>query len=314
MKYMNLPGTDVKISRIALGCDVFGSSLDRDSSYELMDYYAENGGTILDTAHIYGDFGNSERHASEKTVGRWLRDRGMTGKMRISTKGAHPRVETMTVGRCSRQEILDDIDGSLECLGIDRIDVYWLHRDDTALDAGEILETLAELVKTGRCRCFGVSNWHGARIDEANEYAEKRGLPKICCSQIQYALADVNPQTIDQTLVKMDGREFDYYRGSKLPVFAFSSQGKGYFSKLAEGSLSDGVKRMYDNPKNAANYEVLKRLSAENGYTVGQNAVAYLLSNPYFQVIPILGCKKTAQLKESMTTPGEPINFELFQR
>lgn len=175
------------------------------------------------------------------------------------------------------------------------------------------METLAGLVKSGKARCLGVSNWRAERIKAANDYAEKNSLPKIYTSQIEYSLAQVNLDAIDNTLVVMDEIEFAFYRDAKMPVFAFTAQAKGYFDKLAADKLTETTIKRYTNDINSRNFEILKRLSESNGRGLTQNSIAWLRSNPCFDVIPIIGCRNLAQLEDSVGGIGYKIDFAEFE-
>ena len=306
----------VSVSEIVLGTDGYGVSRSEELSFELMDRYIELGGNTLDTAHVYGDFTPPRRHVVEKTIGKWLASKPSSFRERvvIATKGAHPLPgHPMTESRLSRNDIMTDMDESLECLGLAGVDIYWLHRDEVSRPVGEIMETLAELAESGKTKCVGVSNWRGTRIREANEYAETHGLPKIAASQIEYSLPQVNVGVIDQTLVVMDKTEFDFYSGTRMPVFAFTSQGKGYFDRLKRGNLDQKVSERYTNETNTRNAVIMDCLCAENGHSPTQNSLAWLRSNPNFEVLPIIGCGSIAHLEDSMGSTGYSVDFDMFE-
>ena len=306
----------IMASELALGTASFGTGISEDESFALIDRFIEYGGNVLDTASVYGDFQPPNRHLSEKTIGKWLKDKpaSVRDNVLIATKGAHPLPGTpMTMPRLSKTEIENDINSSLECLGVDYIDIYWLHRDDTRRGVEEIMETLAGIVKSGKARCLGVSNWRADRIKAANEHAAQNGLPKICTSQIEYSLAQVNLEAIDSTLVVMDEKEFAFYRDEKMPVFAFTAQAKGYFDKLAADKLNEMTIKRYTNDINSRNFEILKNLSESNGRGLTQNSIAWLRSNPCFEVIPIVGCRTIAQLEDSVGGIGYKVDFAAFE-
>ena len=316
-KIQIVPG--VAVSELVLGTDNFGvdqAGKPEDLAFELMDRYFELGGNTLDTAHVYGDFIPPRRHVSEKTIGKWLRSKPSSFRRNvvISTKGAHPLPGTpITQSRLSPDDINTDMDESLECLGVDRVDIYWLHRDEISRPVGGIMETLAGLVEAKKTVCFGVSNWRGSRIKEANEYAEAHGLPKIAASQIEYSLPQVNVDVIDSTLVVMDRTEFAFYSETGMPVFAFTSQGKGYFDRLKKGNLDEKVSARYTNAINARNAKVMDALCGVNGLSPTQNSVAWLRSNPCFEVLPILGCGSVPHLEDSVGAAGHYVDFDLFE-
>ena len=154
------------------------------------------------------------------------------------------------------------MDESLKRLGTDYVDIYWLHRDDENLPVDGIMETLSKLVKTGKTRYIGMSNWTAERIDEANRCAEREGLPKLCASQIQYSMAVPNVENNDPTLVLMNDQEYEYFKNHDLTVFAFASQAKGFFSKLYAGgveNLSPKARERYLNEESLKRYQRIRQ-------------------------------------------------------
>ena len=301
MKYDILNGTEDKISRIALGTDVYGSVLDCETSISLLDNYCELGGNVIDTASVYG---GEDEHISEKLIGRWLKSKGNRDKLFISTKGGHPKTSDMSISRLSPQEIESDIDKSLQNLGVDYIDIYWLHRDDISVRSDIIMDTLDSLVKRGKTRYIGMSNWTCGRIDGANAYAEKNGKAKIISSQIQYSAAHAVVENNDPTLVLMNDEEYDYFSSHDLSVFAFASQAKGFFSKLANGgtgALSEKARDRYLSDINMEIFNRIKTVAKNHNATVGEIVIASLICNNAFQTIPIIGCKNITQLTETLS-------------
>ncbi len=301
MIYKILNNTDLKVSAVALGTDVYGSELDKVQSYALLDFFAENGGNLIDTALVYANWIPGEKSRSEKLIGEWMKERQNRHELVISTKGAHP--EIMSVSRLLREDILGDIEQSLKHLKTDYVDIYWLHRDDENLPVEPIMDTLSEIVKSGKARYIGMSNWTYKRIDKANEYAQKNNLPLLMGSQIQYSAAIPNIENNDPTLVLMNDNEYDYFKKTKLNVFAYASQAKGFFSKLHSGgeeNLSQKAKERYLNSESLKRYEIIKGIAEKTGHSVGEIAIGVIANNPNFTTIPIVGCKNINQLKESM--------------
>src|SRR2546423_9383219 len=116
MKKVNVPKTDLHASTLVLGTDYFGSTVDRDLSMQLMDRYLEAGGNVIDTAELYARWIPGGEHQSEKVIGEWLRDRRVRDQIILSTKGAHPRLDSMEVPRMSKAEIQSDLELSLRRL------------------------------------------------------------------------------------------------------------------------------------------------------------------------------------------------------
>ncbi|MCM3628478.1 aldo/keto reductase [Paenibacillus glycanilyticus] len=182
-----------------------------------MDAYVASGGNMIDTAEVYANWLPGTQSISECTIGNWMKSRGNRNNLIVTTKGAHPRLPTMEISRMSREEITEDVDGSLRRLQVDTIDLYWLHRDDRNRHAGEILDTLNNLVKEGKIRYFGCSNWTANRIQEAQLYAESHGLQSFSANQPMWSLASVDPSAMeDRTLVVMDEELLHLHRLDQL--------------------------------------------------------------------------------------------------
>ena len=152
MNKISIPKTDLHASTLALGTDYFGSTVSRDLCMELMDHYIEAGGNVIDTAESYARWLPGGEYQSEKVIGEWLRERRTRDQIVLSTKGAHPKLESMDVPRLSKAEIQADLDSSLQRLGVEHIDLYWLHRDSPGYPVEEILESLETFRKAGKIK------------------------------------------------------------------------------------------------------------------------------------------------------------------
>lgn len=130
MKYKHIPNTDLDPSVICLGTVSFGTSLDTSTAFQLLDTFVEHGGNFIDTAHIYGAWVPDGLGLSEKIIGRWVKERGLKENIIVATKGAHPLLSAVHIPRLSPQDILADLDASLQCLQRESLDLYWLHRND----------------------------------------------------------------------------------------------------------------------------------------------------------------------------------------
>ena len=313
MKYIRLNGTCEKISAVALGTDVYGTDLDSKTALSLLDEYSYLGGNVIDTASVYG---GEDEQISEKLIGSWIKEKNNRSKLFISTKGGHPRTSTMHISRLSKDEINKDIETSLKNLKTDYVDIYWLHRDDESLPAEPILDTLAELVKSGKTRYIGLSNWSHKRIDEINRYAKNHNLPLIISSQIQFSLAKLVSKDYDPTLVIMDDLEYDYFKNHNMSVFAYASQAKGFFSKIASGGVGNLSKKAHDRYYSEYNmkvFERIKKVSEKRVISIGETVIAGLVNNPHFQTIPIVGCKNISQLRESLRGADTSLSFEEYE-
>ncbi len=283
---------------IALGSSEFGGRTPESAARELMDEYVALGGNFIDTARVYGDFVTPRNGESEKVIGRWMRDRGLRDRIVLSTKGGHPPLDRMTRSRLSREEVRQDLRESLEDLGTDHTDLFFLHRDDESRPVGEIMETLQSLLDDKSTRLCGVSNWKPARIREANAYALSHGLTPLGANQPQFSLAK-RERLGDPTLTAMDGETWRLHRDTGLPCCCFSSQAKAFFTRLdrdGEEGLPEKLKRDLLTPENRAIYGRIKRVMEETRLSAGAVALAYLTCQP-FPTFALAGASRPEQVR-----------------
>ncbi len=294
----------LNVSRLVLGTDYFGSGVPREESFRILDDYVAASGNMLDTARFYADWVPGGHGASERTLGEWLRDRpGLRERVLIATKGGHPPLENMHTSRLHLEEVRRDLDLSLRTLGVDSIDLYWLHRDDESQPVERIMDMLAAVAATGAVRALGVSNWRAERILAANRYAERHGLPKLSASQLQWSLAVSSAEAQeDDTRVVMDEAELARYQQHQFPVMAYTAQAKGFFSRPLEGpgAANDKSQRWFTNPVNLARRERVQQLARRSGLTPTQIALGYVLSHP-LPALALIGPRHLHQLHDSLT-------------
>ncbi len=305
MKYKKICEELKPVSEIILGTDVYGSIVVPDNeAFVLMDKYRELGGNCFDTARMYSVWFSPDMYgASERTIAKYIKSRNCRNDVIISTKCGHPPIDDMYANRLTYSEITKDVDESLRDLGIDYIDILWLHRDNAMADLNEVMETLTTLKKQGKILSFGASNWTAQRISEANELSSKNGGGVFIASQTKYSLAKTSDEyNDDPTLVEYKDANEKAFDKLGLPMFAFASQGKGIFSKLNDSNLKDEdkAKIRYFSEDNLERARRLFSLSQELGLTPAQLSLAYLTYQPCFDVFPIVGCKSPAQLLDSI--------------
>ena len=304
MKTIPIPNTNLTPSALCLGTSNFGATIAQADAFTLLDAFVDLGGNFLDTAEVYANWlPELPRSISERTLGAWLTQRGNRDRMFIGTKGAHPDLATMHISRLAPADILHDLHGSLARLQTDVIDLYWLHRDDESRPVGEIIETLAAEVKAGKIRAFGCSNWRTARTQEAWSYATQQGLPGFVANQPLWSLAQPNPAAFGMPgLAGMDAQMFAFHQQSRWAVIPYTSQARGFFSKLVahgEAGLKEGERKAYLNETNRQRAARAAALAQHHGVTVAQIALAYLINQP-IPTIPVIGCHTLAQLADSM--------------
>ena len=282
---------------LALGTAPFGTGIPRDTAFSIMDAYADLGGNLLDTAAVYG------MGVSEQVIGDWMRSRALRNNMVISTKGGHPSLPDWS-RRISDREIRSDLEASLRYLQTDRVDIYFLHRDDEEQPVEAIMPILDRLVREGKTRLIGASNWTASRICEANDFARQNGMAEFSVSQIFHNGAVINKEGVyDPTLVAMDDIQHAGYAENGMPVMAYTAQAQGLFSHIRDKGyegLSEGMAKTYLNPATRARAEKILAVSAEAGLSPTAVSLAYLLHDEAVKTYPILGISRPERLTEAM--------------
>lgn len=298
--------TRVIPSRICLGTGSFGSEISRRDSFAVLDAFIEAGGNFIDTAHIYAAWVKGAWGASERTIGEWLRAHGARDAVVLGTKGGHPPLDDMKRARCGKADVEQDLNESLERLGVDTIDVYWLHRDDPERPVGEIIEALAGLMRDGRIRCYAASNWTTARMDAGNVYSAEHYLPPLVANQSGWALADhETDHTSPSPMRYLDESMRLWHVQRNFPMVAYTSQAKGYFGESNAAWAKTGFNgpppkgREFDTPANRRRLLKAINFAQQKGCTVNQIALAYLLHQP-FPTFPIIGTSNPDRIRDVM--------------
>jgi aryl-alcohol dehydrogenase-like predicted oxidoreductase len=303
MRYVQIPGTDLKPACISLGTGNVGDTVDKPLAFRIFDAYVDLGGNFIDTAKVYSDWALGERSASEKTIGEWMLQHHTRNKIVLATKGGHPGLEAMLTPRLSPAEILGDLEDSLHHLQVDVVDLYYLHRDDPERPVEEMLETLDAQVKAGKIRYYACSNWRTQRIQEAQEYACSHGLRGFVASQVLWNVGVLDPKGIgDPTISWMDDDMWLYHSQCGMAAMAYTAQANGFFQKMLNDKIDEidpKLLRMYDYAVNIKRFWRMKRLMAEEALSITQVLLGYLTSQP-FPTFPVVGCRSVAQLEDCM--------------
>ncbi len=259
----NLGHSDLKISRISLGCVTFGREIGREESFAIMDYALEKGMNYFDTAEAYGN------GASEMIIGSWLKERNTRSKIYLGTKILPPY---------SPEKIIQSCENSLERMQISEIDLFQLHAfHETALNP-KVLLAFDKLIKDGKVRYPGVSNFSQEQLTGFLKMQKELGLNQICSLQNNHNLAIQNLGT--QTL--------EFCRQEGIGSISFSPLGAGFLTgkykssipKGARFNLQPGHQGLYFNRDGAMALEKLEAASAETGISKVELALAWVLNNP----------------------------------
>ena len=319
LRKIALHKTDLNVSQLCLGTNMFGTAQPADKAKGILDAFFAGGGNFIDTAHSYGDWiANGPNAASERTLGELLKDRAR-GSFVLATKGGEFDYRKGDwAPRVNPADIQSDLSQSLELLGVDFIDLYWLHRDDASRPVNEIIDALIGHQQAGRIRHFGCSNWTVARIREAQAYASSIGHNGFIASQPMWGLGEPDRNAMLQ--YAPGGYYKDGYRElheAGMTMIPYSGQSRGIFSKLAAGvtveTMAPDIAALYFNEINQRKVAVLKSIAAAHAASVSDIVLAYMTSQ-LLPTVPIIGCSSVAQLQESMKAAAIVLNADELQR
>jgi aryl-alcohol dehydrogenase-like predicted oxidoreductase len=309
MHYGAIPGVAKPVARLILGTMII-SAQEPDRSFALLDAVFEMGGNALDTAHVYAG-GNSERG-----IGQWMRARGNREQVVIISKGCHHNADRK---RVTSFDLAADLHDSLARLQTDYVDIYLLHRDDPSVPVGSIVEALNEHRRAGRILAFGGSNWTHERIQAANDYAIAHGLQPFTASSPNYGLAEQVLDPWGPGCVTLSGPQNaaarSWYHDSQMPVLAYSSLGRGFFSGRitpenfgeTRDSLDKACLTAYCHDVNFRRLERAMVLARERGATVPQIALAYILNSP-LNVFPLIGAATGEEFAQNLAALDLPLS------
>lgn len=300
MRYVTIPKTDLKVSPVCMGTVYYGSTTSIGDSFAQMDRFIHCGGNFLDTARLYADWlPDAERNASEKTVGRWLKERRNQDSVVVATKGGHPLVGSRKP-TLERNDLIHQVEESCRNLNLDTIPLYYLHRDDVLLPVEYIMDTLFTQQDRGLLRYLGCSNWCAERVAAANAYAAKCGRSGFVAISNRWSLAKCIEGAGDDTLVDMNESLYNLHKDTGIAAIPFSSTAGGYLSKLAEGkNIRESQKECYGLPENDVLALRAKTLAEEKGVKVSQLAISYFYSQP-FTAIPVTAFSNNQQMDETV--------------
>jgi aryl-alcohol dehydrogenase (NADP+) len=300
MKHVQFGRTGLRVSRLCLGTMTFGLQCDEAQSIAIMDAAADGGIDFLDTADVYplgGDTSTVGR--TEEIVGRWLK--GKRDDFILATKcfgqmGAKPWRQGM-----SRKRIVEAIDASLKRLDTDYIDLYQLHGFDPATPIDEALEGLDSIVKAGKARYVGVSNWMAHRLARALGRSEVRNLVRIDSVQPRYNLLFRMFERDLLPLCQEEGVAVIPYNpmAGGLLTGKHDREGAQQGGRFTLGRAGAMYQARYWHEREFETVEALRGMAAEAGMSLARLSVAWVLSNPAI-TSPIIGASRSDQLADSV--------------
>jgi aryl-alcohol dehydrogenase-like predicted oxidoreductase len=312
MEYRSMGSTGLRVSALCLGAMTFGRESDENTSFEMLNRFVEAGGNFIDTANVYS------HGISEQILGRWLEGQPRDNLV-IATKVRFPMGDGPNEGGLSRKHILSSVDASLRRLCTDYIDLYQVHNWDSATPLEETLGTLDMLVKSGKVRYAGVSNYGGWQLQKAIDISRQHRWEPFSCLQPLYNLLD---RDIEWELV---------------PVCLNEGLGIIPWSPLRGGWLTGKYRRDMDAPPEGTRVQVAEEMgwgenwttynnehtwkvvdtllavAEERGKSPAQVALNWLLQRPGVTA-PIIGARSMEQLVDNLGAAGWSLSAEQMER
>jgi aryl-alcohol dehydrogenase-like predicted oxidoreductase len=309
MEYRLLGGSGCAVSELALGTLTFGNETSEADSHAQLDRFVEAGGTLVDTADVYGDT------RSEEIIGRWLSSRpGARDTVVLATKGRFPTDETPNGHGLSRRHLAFALEASLRRLNVETIDLYQLHSWDPLTPIAETLRFLDDAVRSGKILYVGLSNFTGWQLQKAVDIADAQGLARPVTVQPQYNLLARATEWEIVPACQAEG----------LGLLAWSPLASGWLTgKYRRDEPPAGGTRAAENADlgmkiwNQRGHleqtwqvlDVVRKVAAERGVSMSQVAITWLLSRPAISAV-ILGARTLRQLEENMAAAGVRLSEE----
>jgi 1-deoxyxylulose-5-phosphate synthase len=315
MEHANLGRTGLVVSRICLGTMTFGLQCDESTSSAIMDAAAEGGVNFFDTADVYPLGGGLDTVGrTEEIVGGWLKAK--RSDFIVATKCVGPTGRNRWDQGMSRKHILDAIDGSLRRLGTDYVDLYQLHGYDRRTPLDEALEALDIVVRSGKARYVGVSNWLAYQVARAVGRSEAKGIVRIDSVQPRYNLLF---RQIERELLPACDEEgigvipYNPLAGGVLTGKHDRNDAPEEGTRFTLGRAGEMYRDRYWHERQFDTVDALGAVAPQAGMSLTTMAVAWVLANPVI-TSAIVGASRPEQLEQSLAAAQGPLDHELKVR
>jgi aryl-alcohol dehydrogenase-like predicted oxidoreductase len=285
---IQIKNTNLSVSPLCLGGNVFGWSADQDQSFAVLDAFVEAGGNFIDTADVYSAWKEGNQGGeSETIIGNWMKARGNRDQLVIATKvGMWDKQKGLSAGN-----IRSALDGSLSRLQTDHVDLYYSHEDDSAIPLYETLGTYNELKTAGKIQHAAASNYSIARLREAAHVSESHGYTKYVAVQNKYNVLDRAEfeREISPGIAGLGIHSIPYYGLAR----GFLS-GK-YQLGITVDSMRAGGAAEYQNDRGWATLQAVENIAQELGTNPSAVSLAWLRAK---DSLPIASARTVEQLRE----------------
>jgi aryl-alcohol dehydrogenase-like predicted oxidoreductase len=293
MEKRRLGRSDLEFAPIVLGGNVFGWTADEPTSCRILDAFLDAGFSAIDTADTYSRFAPGNKGGeSETIIGNWMQARGNRARVLVFTKVGHEMARDRK--GLSKRYIKAEIEQSLKRLRTDHIDLYQSHRDDPSVPMAETMEAYAELIREGKVRVIGASNFSVARLRESLEVSRAQGWPRYESLQPGYNLYD---------RADFEGGLEEFCLSEQIGVIPYYGLAAGFLTGKYRSTADLGVSprgaraKSYLNPRGFRILDALDRVASAHDRSLAAVALAWLMARPAITA-PIASATSTAQVKE----------------
>jgi aryl-alcohol dehydrogenase-like predicted oxidoreductase len=307
MKTVSIGRSGLTAVNAPLGAMWLGTKQNRDESFALFDHYVARGGNFIDTANIYAHWlGDPWKGGESETVlGEWMKARGNRAGLVVSTKVGHAYPGTERT--LDPKVIHDECDRSLRRLQTDHIDIYFAHVDDLTTPPEATLEAFAGLIKAGKVRAIGASNFTTGRLAAINAMAVATGLPRYEILQPRYTYLRPRHDAQFGAQLSLTAEMDDYCRGNEISIMPFSSGLGGAYNARPDRPLP----AQYASADSTARLAVLRAVASELSTTPHQIVFAWLAAKG---TLPLIAGSTNAQLDESLDALDQPLTADQLYR
>jgi aryl-alcohol dehydrogenase-like predicted oxidoreductase len=306
MQYRRVGTSGLQVSRLGLGTMGFGTSVDEIDAEEQLSVFLDAGGTLVDTAPIYGD------GRTEPILGALLGKLGIRSDIVLAGKAGLVHRGGAVVRDASRRSLLDQLDQSLRDLGTDHLDLWQVHRWDEATPLDETLAVLDHAVATGRTRYVGVSNFDGWQLATAASWMSHRSTARLVSNQVEYSLVRRDSEREIVPAATHHG----------LGLIAWAPLGRGVLTGKYRGGIPsdsrgadtrwEGYVEPYLGAERAHIIEAVAKAADGLEVTMSHVALSWLLQRSTV-ASALVGARTTAQLSESLATEDVEIPDEIIR-
>lgn len=307
MRATPLGRSGVDVSIYCLGAMYFGSRNDRATSYRMLDRYVDAGGSFIDTANIYAWWVEGFRGGeSETLLGEWMRERSNRNRLFIASKVGFQYDDVMR--GLSAAQIEAECEKSLRRMGVDVIDLYYAHVDDRNTPMHETMEAFDRLVRAGKVRFIGASNFMAYRLERAHTLSKQNGWPDYVCLQQRHTYLRPKPGASFDPQLSLTDELVDYCRANQVTILAYSSLLSGAYTRPDRP-----LPEQYRSPDADARLAVLREVAASHNATPNQVILAWLTQQAP-PIIPVMAASTDAQMSENLAALDLQLSAEEMER